>query len=296
MLVIGARPARASRPEGVAGLGPAETRLKLVTAPASPTCRLALIVAYPARMHSRPTWALLAALAGTGCGSTQPRVQAPPTRSEIVVDEATVVTVAAPGARVDGSLPPLPQAWATTSPAFRQGLGLAETVLNAPGPTPPPDDSQPTYDAWLGAELEPWLEARGKAVQDALKPLSELAPSSPSEQVIAAALVGMLYARTHEQLLAVPPPPVVRADEKLLHIYRDQVNQTATSWLDSAVTALRQCANGAAAQAEPAFGPWLDRCQQELARQQQRAEAAKALSLTVQTEREAENLEATPPP
>jgi hypothetical protein len=122
------------------------------------------------------------------------------------------------------------------------------------------------------------------------------AKSPPSEQVIAAALVGMLYAHTHEQLLAVPPPPSVRADEKLLHIYQDQVNQTAASWLDSAVAALRAGANGAAAQTEPGFTAWLDRCQQELARLQAQAEAARTLTALVQQEREAETQPATRTP
>jgi hypothetical protein len=164
-------------------------------------------------------------------------------------------------------------------------------VLRAPGPAAPPGDDQLTYDAWLKAELEPWLEARGKVVQEALEPLGqvlEAASSAPSEQVVAAALIGLIYAQAHDQLCAVPPPPAVRTDAKLLHIYQDQVNQTSASWVDSAVGALRDCARRAAAQPEPSFTAWLDLCQQGLAQLGQQTQAAKALADIVSKEREPE--------
>jgi hypothetical protein len=224
-----------------------------------------------------------------GCAAAPPHAQTvPPQQREIVVDEAAVVAVPSPGARVDGPLPALPQPLATTSPGFQQGFELAQHALASPGPAAPADDSQESYDAWISAMLQPWLEARGKTVQAALQALATATQTSAAEQTVAAALVGLLYARTEQQLLAVPPPPAVRTDPKLLHIYRDQVNQTSATWVDSAVAALRQCASIAAQQPDLAFTPWLDRCQQELARLQQQAADAKTLSATVQAEREAD--------
>ena len=238
-------------------------------------------------------WAIAVVL--FGCAATPPRAQTP-RRSEIVVDEATVVQVRAPGAAVtDGALPPLPQTSQHPSAAFQQGFQLAQALLRASGPTALPDGDQATYDAWLKAELAPWLETRGTALKEALRPLGEATAASPSEQVVAAALVGLIYARTQRQLLEVPPPPEVRADEKLLHIYLDQVHQTSESWAKSAVDALRYCAAGAAAASTPAFRPWLDLCQRELAVLQQQAQQAKALADTVVREREADR-EAEPQP
>jgi hypothetical protein len=229
-----------------------------------------------------------------GCAATPPRATTP-RRSEIVIDEETVVQVRAPGAPVtEGALPPLPQVSQHPSAAFQQGFVLAQALLRANGPSAPPDGDQSTYDAWLKAELAPWLEARGTALKAALRPLGEATSASPSEQVVAAALVGLVYARTQRQLLEVPPPPAVRTDEKLLHIYLDQVHQTSASWAKSAVDALRYCAAGAAAASAPAFRPWLDLCQSELAVLDQQAQQARALADTVTREREADR-EAEPP-
>jgi hypothetical protein len=241
--------------------------------------------------HGRWISALAVAV---GCAATPPRSQAPK-RSEIVVDEATVVQGRAPQTQVQRGLPALPTAAAASSPAFLRGLALAQAVLAAPGPGTPSDDTELSYDTWLKAELEPWLEARGKAVQEALEPLGqviEAVDGAPNEQVVAAALVGLIYAQAHDELGSVPPPPAVRADEKLLHIYRDQVNQTSESWVESAVRALRHCARGAVAQRDASFGPWLDLCQQGLARLEHAAQAAKLLADTVSKEREAESPEA----
>jgi hypothetical protein len=209
-----------------------------------------------------------------------------------VVDEATVVKGRAPIGQADADLPQLPTASQAPSQAFSDGLALARAVLRATGPAAPPGDDQSSYDAWLKAELEPWLEARGKTVQEALEPLGqvlETASSEPSEQVVAAALIGLIYAQAHDQLGAVPPPPAVRTDAKLLRIYQDQVNQTSASWADSAVSALRDCARRSAAQREPSFGAWLDLCQQGLARLEQQAQAAKVLADIVSEEREAKS-------
>lgn len=214
-----------------------------------------------------------------------------PVRNEVVVDEATVVQAHAPKPQREGDLPELPTALRPSSPSFSRGLALAQAVLHAGGPGAPPDDEQLSYDTWLKAELEPWLEARGQAVQEALEPLGQVIEASdgaPSERVVAAALIGMIYAQAHDQLYAVPPPPAVRADEKLLHIYQDQVNQTSASWVDSAARALRDCARGAAEQHESSFGAWLDLCQQGLARLEQQAQTAKLLADTVSKEGEVE--------
>jgi hypothetical protein len=234
---------------------------------------------------SKMRWMVASAWLMGGCAAAPPRAQtAPPQQREIVVDEAAVVSVPSHGARVDGPLPLLPRPLQATSPGFQQGFEQAQNALAAPSPAAPPDESQESYDAWITAVLQPWLEARGKTVQAALQSLATADQTSASEQVVAAALVGMLYARTEQQLLAVAPPSAVRADPRLLRIYQDQVNQTSASWVDSAVAALRQCASIAAQQPDPVFTPWLDRCQQELARLQQQAADAKALNATVRAE------------
>ncbi len=221
-----------------------------------------------------------------GCAAATPRPAGPPARSEIVVEEATVVQARAPGER-DG-LPPLPRPLSASSQGFAQGYRLARPLLRAAGPAAPPEADQAGYDTWLRATLAPWLQARGDAVQAALRPLAQIDAAAPAERVPAAALVGLLYLRAHQQLLAVPPPPSVRADSKLLDIYLDQVNATSASWVQNAERALRGCAVAAAAQSQPVYAAWLDLCQQQLAQLQQQNSQAAALHARVLAEQQAE--------
>ncbi len=152
----------------------------------------------------------------------------------------------------------------------------------------PPDADQASYDTWLQDTLAPWLQARGDAVQAALRPLGQIDAVAPAERVPAAALVGLLYLRAHEQLLAVPAPPSVRADPKLLDIYLDQVNATSASWAHNAERALRGCAVAAAAQSQPLYAAWLELCQQTLAQVQQQAQQAAALHARVVADQQVE--------
>src|SRR5262249_48935557 len=132
------------------------------------------------------------------------------------------------------------------SPDLARALELGHALLAAPALGAAPD-AQAAYDTWLTNELKPWFERRGQAIADMLAPLAQLPPDDATEQVVATALVGVVYAATHDQMLAVAPPPALHGDEALVRIYRDQVNQTSAEWVESAVAALRRCAELAAA-------------------------------------------------
>jgi hypothetical protein len=265
-----------------------------------------LVLAYARAVRSGrrvDSTALCAAcLALAGCAAATPRPATAPRRTELVVDEATVVQVPSrtPAGRDPSRsrLPAMPGGLERASPAFRHGYELAVPLLQAPGPEPPPTDDQPTYDTWLKATLIPWLDERGQAVEQALGPLGEVAQGSAAERTAAAALVGLIYEQVHGQLLAVPAPPAVRADEKLLRIYQDQVNETSASWVRSAVGALRSCAVTAAAQRDAAYGPWLSLCQDRLGALEQQVRDAKTLHDAVAAERAADAAaeQAAPPP
>jgi hypothetical protein len=216
-----------------------------------------------------------------------------PARTEIVVDEAEVVRVQAPGARGD-RLPPLPRALDAMSPAFQRGYALAEPLLEAPPASAPPDAAD-AYRAWVESAFKPWLNARASAVQDAFAALAEVLGGPADEHVVAAALVGSIAARVHAQLVAVPAPPELRADEKLLQIYQNEVNGNAASWLGQAIAALRDCALSAAHQSDPAFGPWVEACQARMSPLEQADAQARALAERLAAEREAERLAAEGP-
>jgi len=234
---------------------------------------------------------IAATLALFGCASAAPQGGTTP-KTELVIDEGTLVQGRSP--RSEGGLPLLPQTLSETSVAFQSGYAAAEPLLRAAGPTNPPDD-QAGYDAWITATLMPWLDGRGREVEAALRPLGAVTQGPPPERVVAAALVGLLYARMHDQLVAVPPPPSVRADQGLLRIYQDQVHETSAAFVENAVRALRACAVSAAAEHEPIYVPWLELCQGQLGKLQEQEKAAAALHAQLVAEREAAGVTSAAP-
>jgi hypothetical protein len=209
------------------------------------------------------------------------------------VDEAQVVRVQAPGARGD-RLPELPRPIAATSPEFQRGYSLAQPLLEAPPPAAPPEDAT-AYRAWLESDFKPWLAARAAAVQEAFTALGTSVNGPADEHVVAAAVIGSIAGRVHAQVLAVPAPPELRANENLLRIYRNELNGNAAAWLAQALAALRDCALTAAHQADPAFGPWVEACQARMAPLEQADSQARALAQQVAAEREAERIAAEGP-
>ena len=207
-------------------------------------------------------------------------------RTEIVVDEATVVRADAPSLPPFG-LPPLPTPLPETSMVFQHGLTLAQALLEAPAPSAAPDDSA-GYATWLDSDFKPWMQARAEAVAESNAALGASANGSLAERVVGAAVTGMVDARTHDQLLAVPAPPEVRGDDDLLRIYQNAIRVGAATWVEQALTSLRDCADHAARATDSAFVPWLDLCQARMSDMQRAQAEAQALFEQVAADRAAE--------
>ncbi|HMI93553.1 MAG TPA: hypothetical protein VK509_19405, partial [Polyangiales bacterium] len=228
----------------------------------------------------------------TACGASQP-TPSTPGRRELIIDEATVVTARRP--LREGELPELPQALDHTSTAFQRGHALANELLHAPGPGSPPALDDTSYAAWSDRDFQAWLSARVSAAQAATDALGSVRDGPASEHVPAAGLLGLVFARTHAQLLAVPSPASVSADAKLQRIYASQLNASAQRWAEQASAAFGHCSRAAAREAEPAYGLWLELCHQQLAALQRIDERARLLADVVAAEREADRLAAEGP-
>jgi hypothetical protein len=228
----------------------------------------------------------------TACGASQPTATTP-ARRELVVDEAMVVSARRP--LREGELPPLPQALDHTSAAFQRGHALAHELLQAPAPSTPPALDDAGYAAWSERDFQTWLSARVAAAQAATDALGAVRDRPASEHVPAAALLGLVFARTHAQLLAVPPPAKVSADAKLQRIYASQLNASAQRWAEQAAAAFDHCSRAAAREAEAAYGLWLELCHQQLGALQRAGERARLLADVVAAEREADRLAAEGP-
>jgi len=229
--------------------------------------------------------ALVVAAAVVGCGATQSGTSTTPARRELVIDEPTIVQ--GRPTRAPGELPALPQPLDSSPEAFRRAHALAAALLAAEGPgTPPSEDA--AHAQWSKDRFAPWLTRRAaelQAVVDAFAPARE---GTAAERVVAAALVGLGYARLHAQLVGVPPPATVAADAKLTRVYQSALDTQAQAFLEQGSAALARCAQEAMAQTEAAFGQWLDACQEARVALVQRASQARMLAELVEAERKAD--------
>jgi hypothetical protein len=220
-------------------------------------------------------------IGGLACGARQPGPTTPG-RTEVVVDEATVVT-AAPR-RDEHGLPPLPVPLDSTSPDFRAGRELALRLLHADGPGPPPGGDEQAYARWTAGPFTDWMQKRAAATRAAVQRLGEVADGPPAEHVVGAALVGLVYERLVVQLLTVPPPPHLSGDPLLLRHYRKGLDDASAEWREAATRALFHCAKHAAMQTDAAYGLWLRLCHDHLADLDTVRKQAKARAETLQRE------------
>jgi hypothetical protein len=239
---------------------------------------------------------LLSSLAA--CGGAQPQGETIPGRRELIIDEPTVVRARPPRAPDEPpgteDLPELPEPLPSLPEAFRRAHALSPALLTAEGPGVPPSEDA-AHARWSEDRFAPWLAARSAALQAVVDAFAPARSGTGAERVVAAALVGMGYARLHAQLVAVPPPASVAADEKLARVYRSALDAQASAFLEQCSAALAHCAGQAAAQTEAPYGLWLQLCQQERLRLVQHAEQARTLAELVEAERKADRVMAEGP-
>ncbi|MDH5673671.1 MAG: hypothetical protein OEZ06_16060 [Myxococcales bacterium] len=241
------------------------------------------------------TWALVLGQGLSlllGCGARQAQPTTSGGGDDVVVEQALVVE----GRKGAVALPPLPQALEHSSEDFRRGHGLAQELLAAAGPGQPPTDDRAAYEAWTQGEFTGWLEGRAVQTRTAVDALGAVQKGPPSEHVVAAALVGLIYERLAAQLLAVPPPAAIAAEAKLERHYRKGLDDAATEWRTPAERAFFHCAKGAALQTDAAYGLWLELCHDHLARLREQTKAAESLAAALEAEANAELLAAAGPP
>lgn len=216
-----------------------------------------------------------------------------PRRTELVIDEATVVKGrrAAPPVEDQQLVPSLPQALETTSAAFQAGYALAWELLALPGPTPtPPNPDAIAYRAWLESAFDPWLRTREQQIGKTLWVLQQVSVRAPGEAVPALALSGLVVERFRRQMVSVPPPPEVSGDAKLGRIYQDGLNSLVAPFLKDATHAFRRCTERVSAGSELTLGPWLLRCQERMAVIEGQLRDIKTLADTVAAEQQADRL------
>jgi hypothetical protein len=226
----------------------------------------------------------------SACAPARPTT---PARTELVIDEATVVKGrrAAPPVEDQLLVPSLPQALETTSAAFQSGYALAFELLALPGPAPtPPNPDAVAYRAWLERAFDPWLRTREQEISKTLWVLQQVSVRAPSEAVPALALSGLVVQRFRQQMVSVPPPPEVSGDPKLGRIYQNGLNSLVAPFMKDAVGAYRRCTELVSAGSELTLGPWLARCQERIAVLEGQLRDIEALADAVAAEQEAERL------
>ncbi len=235
-----------------------------------------------------PIWACLLCL---GCAASTPRpVQ--PTRSEVVIQEATVVTARAPAPQ-PSPLPPLAQALDTTTPAFQCAFCLTEALLRQSAQSAQSGRAQapalPERCAhWLRETGEPEPSGPGAYGELASAALSEALHGPPAERDVAVALSALwLDALLPASLVIGPAPAAIASDPALAHAYEDAASRQNGIALHGALYTLHGCVTAGASASDAGFAPWAQRCASELAAVEQRVNADPALASALAAHRAA---------
>jgi hypothetical protein len=123
------------------------------------------------------------------------------------------------------------------------GFTMANTLFETKCPVAPVDRSYKSLSAWVQAEVAPWVEKRRDGVDDTRFQFAQSKPQTPSDQVVSAAVVGLLQEDTALTLQTIPQPAELDAEPEIAEMYRDVIRSQANPLLGAALTAYRDCAN-----------------------------------------------------
>jgi hypothetical protein len=167
------------------------------------------------------------------------------------------------------ALPELPAGAEADTPRTHQGLLAARAALDAAIPAPPADRSFTSLQRWIDSDVTAWVEqrrAQTAATRDRFWVEGE--PNS-GERVVSHAVIGLIHEDTALSLGALPPPSELETEPEIADMYRDVERAQSGSFLTSALTEFRACADAALSGARNMRG-WalfcharLDRLQRE---------------------------------
>ena len=111
--------------------------------------------------------------------------------------------------------------------------------------------------------LHEWLLGRAHALRDARAALASAEDGEDAEHIVAAAILGILYADLGWQIAEIVLPRSVREDELGALAMRNALLQMSSPLFDQALSAFGACASSAVGSADPTVERWARFCDEE---------------------------------
>lgn len=130
---------------------------------------------------------------------------------------------------------------ARLSSRMRFGWSLAQDALAMRMPTPPERATADQLQTWTETQLEPWIGEKAHAIETATNELRRAAYSNGREQIMAAAIIALLYESMARDLRRIPTPVDLQSDREAAVIYQDVVEHFASPYAGRAHIAYHNC-------------------------------------------------------
>jgi len=140
-----------------------------------------------------------------------------------------------------GALPTLPAECSGRTQRTHQGIVLAGQVLDAKMPAPPADRSFESLQAWVNGVVSQWVAGRQAAIEDTRSEFRLSDTPSPGEQIVAHAVIGLIYEHTAASLQEIPAPAELAEEPDIEEMFHEVVRAQTHPFLSSALVEFRSC-------------------------------------------------------
>jgi hypothetical protein len=146
------------------------------------------------------------------------------------------------------------------SARIAQGLSLARQIMGDRLPVAPDDRAYQTLQLWIDHTVTPWIAKRRDSVDETRFQFGlGRNDTSPSERIIAEAVLGLLQEDTAIELDGIPQPTELDTEPEVAAIFRDLVRTQAAPFRNAAIREYTACANRGYAEGS-AWRPWATFC------------------------------------
>lgn len=163
----------------------------------------------------------------------------------------------------DWELPARPHDIHFDEGVLADGASLAEETMGDARPPLDGDATAAEMHEWVEGPLRQWLLRRAHGIRDARAALAPAEDGEDAEHIVAAAIVGVLYADLAWQIAEIAIPRAVRGDELGALAMRNALLEMSSPLFDQALSAFGACASSAVGSADPTVERWARFCDDE---------------------------------
>lgn len=163
----------------------------------------------------------------------------------------------------DWDLPARPHGLEWDEPPLDEGAMIAHESLAIARPLLPTETTAAEMHVWVDGALHDWLLERARAIRAARTALEPAEDGDDAQHIVAAAILGVMYADLAWEIAEIVLPTEVRDDELGALAMRNALLGMSAPLFDQALSAFGACAQSAVGSADPTVERWARFCDDE---------------------------------